>query len=59
MLRQKKNCGVRQLPIIQIGKKLYFVDLRLNEIRNVKNPHDRKAITPELIVGWSKKTKKF
>jgi hypothetical protein len=40
---------VRQLPIIRIGKKSYFVDLRLNEIRNVKNPNDRKAITPELI----------
>ena len=48
---------VRQLPIVQIGKKSYFVDLRLNEIRNVKNPHDRKVIPPALIA--SIKAKRF
>lgn len=45
---------VRQLPIIKIGKKSYYVDQRLNEIRNVKNPNDRKAISPELIASLFK-----
>jgi hypothetical protein len=30
-----------QLPIVRIGKKSYFLDVRLRELRNVKNPHDR------------------
>jgi len=30
----------RQLPIIRIGTKQYFVDERLNQLRNVINPHD-------------------
>jgi hypothetical protein len=60
MSKEKKNSGVRQLPIIQIGRKSYFVDQRLNEIRNIKNPHDKKDISPELIVLWLKnKTKKL
>ncbi len=32
---------VKQLPIMQIGDTSYFVDERLKEFRNVKNPHDR------------------
>ncbi len=32
---------VRQLPIIRFQGKLYFVDKRLEEIRNIYNPHDR------------------
>ncbi len=28
------------LPKVQIGTKQYFVDDRLQEIRNVANPHD-------------------
>jgi len=32
---------VRQLPIIRFQGKLYFVDNRLEEIRNIYNPHDR------------------
>ena len=31
---------VRELPRIKIGRKEYFVDARLNELRNVKNPFD-------------------
>jgi len=59
MSKQEENSGVRQLPIIQIGIKSYFVDQRLNEIRNVKNSYDRKVISPELIVSWFKnKTKR-
>ncbi len=31
---------VRALPIVRIGRKRYFVDERLEQLRNVKNPHD-------------------
>lgn len=31
---------MRQLPIVKIGKKKYFVDARLNELRNINNPGD-------------------
>ena len=34
-----------QLKIVKIGKKRYFLDLRLVEIRNVKNPHDFVRLT--------------
>jgi len=30
-----------KLPTIRLRRKTYFVDNRLKEIRNVKNPHDR------------------
>jgi hypothetical protein len=30
----------RELPIIKIGRKRYFVDARLNELRNVNDPND-------------------
>lgn len=33
-----------RLPTITIGTKTYFIDRRLNELRNVENPHD--AIRP-------------
>ncbi len=31
---------VRALPTVQIDQKRYFVDERLGQLRNVKNPHD-------------------
>lgn len=31
---------VRELPRIKVGKKEFFVDSRLNQLRNVKNPND-------------------
>jgi hypothetical protein len=31
---------VVQLPIIQLGRKKYFLDERLRQLRNVKNPND-------------------
>jgi len=34
-----------QLKIVKIGRKKYFLDLRLVEIRNVKNPHDFVRLT--------------
>jgi len=30
----------RMLPIVKIKNKMYFVDERLKQLRNVKNPHD-------------------
>ena len=32
------------LPVIRLGRKLYFVDERLGELRNVRNPFDRESI---------------
>ena len=32
--------GVRQLPVVMIEKKRYFVDRRLLELRRVDNPHE-------------------
>ncbi len=32
---------VKQLPIMQVGDTSYYVDERLKEFRNVKNPHDK------------------
>ena len=31
---------MRALPIIKLGKERYFVDERLQEMRNILNPHD-------------------
>ena len=31
---------MKALPKIKLGKKIYFVDARLNELRNIKNPHN-------------------
>ena len=31
---------MRALPIIKLGKKRYFVDARIQEMRNILNPHD-------------------
>jgi len=30
----------RVLPIVKVGRKWFFVDERLREMRNVRNPHD-------------------
>jgi hypothetical protein len=35
---------MRKLPIVKIGRKRYFVDTRLNEMRNVRNPHDKEKM---------------
>ena len=32
--------GVRQLPVVTIDRKRYFVDRRLLELRRVDNPHE-------------------
>jgi len=33
-----------RLPVVLIGKKLYFVDERLHELRNIRDPFDRESI---------------
>jgi hypothetical protein len=33
-----------ELPKIRIGRKTYYLDARLGEIRNVNNPHDREKL---------------
>jgi len=45
---------VHRLPKIKLGRKTFFVDERLGEIRNIKNPHDAESITPELLDFWKK-----
>jgi len=37
-----------KLPVINYDNKLYYVDFRLNECRNVENPHDRIPV-PEIL----------
>jgi hypothetical protein len=54
----KESETPRQLPIIHIDGTDYFVDERLNEIRNVKNPHDREKLEGSAdfyIKTWGKK----
>lgn len=34
------NAHIRQLPIVTLCGERYFVDERLQELRNVQNPHD-------------------
>jgi hypothetical protein len=48
------NDMVHRLPKIKLGRKIFFVDERLGEIRNVKNPHDVESVTPELLDFWKK-----
>ncbi len=37
---KKPNVGPRRLPVAEYAGKLYFVDERLGEMRNVQNPSD-------------------
>jgi len=30
----------RHLPIVLVGKKFYYVDVRLRQVRNIDDPHD-------------------
>lgn len=52
----------KMLDVLKIGKKNYFVDYKLGQIRNVKNPYDIKPISFKLktfnIVGIKKKRRK-
>ena len=37
-----------ELPTIKLGKKRYFFDYRLSQLRNVENPHEFEDLTPML-----------
>jgi hypothetical protein len=44
---------MKRLKTLRIGGKTYYIDERLNQIRNVKNPHDYEDVSPELIRFWT------
>ena len=46
------NMGVIALKRLRMGGKEYFIDERLHEIRNVKNPFDAESVSPDLIDFW-------
>jgi len=41
--KKPKDFEVIRLPIYKINNKFYFLDKRLGEYRNIKNPSDRIA----------------
>jgi len=43
---------VTELKRLKMKGKEYFIDERLNQIRNVDNPHDFEDVSPELIHFW-------
>jgi hypothetical protein len=48
------DCGCalpRELPKIQVGTKVYYVDARLRQFRNVENPHDYLDYGDDLMGG--------
>ncbi|VVB51238.1 Uncharacterised protein [uncultured archaeon] len=47
-----------ELPIVGIGRKKYYIDERLKQIRNVKNPHDFKDLNDEEIADLKAKAEK-
>ena len=38
----RRNCtdGVKMLPVVRYERKLWFLDERLSQLRNIRNPHD-------------------
>jgi len=38
--REKCGSGVKMLPVLRHEGKLWFLDERLKQLRNVRNPHD-------------------
>ena len=38
----QKECGdrMRMLPVVKYERRLWFLDERLRQLRNVRNPHD-------------------
>ena len=39
-VRRKCGDGVKMLPVVRYEQKLWFLDERLRQLRNVRNPHD-------------------
>lgn len=44
--------GPRVLPIVMIGEKAYFVDVRLRQLRSVRDPGDYIDFVPEKVWPW-------
>jgi len=38
--RENLSEGVKMLPVVRYERKLWFLDERLRQLRNVRNPHD-------------------
>ena len=38
--REHLSGGVKMLPVVRYERKLWFLDERLRQLRNVRNPHD-------------------
>ena len=38
--RENLSDGVKMLPVVRYERKLWFLDERLKQLRNVRNPHD-------------------
>ena len=41
--------SMRELPKVKIGKKEYYIDKRLSQIREVNNPHNFEDVSPKII----------
>ena len=39
-VRRKCGDGVKMLPVVRYEGKAWFLDERLRQLRNVRNPHD-------------------
>jgi len=39
-VRRKCGNGVKMLPVVRYERKVWFLDERLRQLRNVRNPHD-------------------
>ena len=50
-----------ELPKIKRGRKTFYFDARLSELRNVKNPHDRIELSEAecMALSWKTKPQKF
>jgi len=44
--------GVSELPKIKIGSNMFYIDVRLGELRNINNPHDVRHESKELLEYW-------
>lgn len=44
--------GPRVLPIVMIGDKAYFVDIRLRQLRSVRDPGDYIDFLPASVWPW-------
>lgn len=49
--REKRD---RAFNVVSLGKKLFFVDEQLGEIRNIENPNDAESVSQEDIDCWKK-----